>query len=84
MSLTEISPAQFFFGTPWGVEFPIETEIRTADARRAALTRQARAYVEHYLARETLELTGANPTSFQDNADDIAFGRSDCDFLFRD
>jgi hypothetical protein len=84
MSLTEMSPSQFFSDTPWGDEQANATETRTADARRAALTRRARAYVEQYLAKSMPELTGDNSTYFQDNADDIAFGRSDCDFLFRD
>ena len=84
MSLTEMSPSLLFFGSPWGDELPNDTETRTADARRAALIRRARAYVDQYLDKAMLEQTGAHLTSFQDNADDIAFGRSDCDFLFRD
>jgi hypothetical protein len=84
MSLTEMSPTQLFFSSPWGEELANDTETRTAHARRAALIRRARAYVDQYLAKATPELTGDNSTNFEDNADDIAFGRSDCDFLFRD
>ena len=84
MSLTEMSPPHLFFGDPLVDEPANDTETRTANARRAALTRRARAYVDQYLAKALPELTSDNSTNFQDNADDIAFGRSDCDFLFRD
>ena len=84
MSLTEMSPSHLFFGSPLGDEPANHTETRTANARRAALIRRARAYVDQYFAKAMPELTSDNSTCFQDNADDIAFGRSDCDFLFRD
>ena len=84
MSLTEMAPPQLLFGALMFDEPANDTETRTANARRAALTRRARAYVDQYFAKALPALTSDNSTNFQDNADDIAFGRSDCDFLFRD
>lgn len=59
-------------------------EMRTARARRAAITRRARLYVQRYLA-ESAEYSPKAPAIVAVEVDDeIAFGRTDCEFLFRD
>lgn len=83
MSLSELSLSQPYFGSQWDDGLTQTAESRTADARRAALARRARVYVDLYLA-EAKELPQSHRLLSEDTAADIAFGRSDCDFLFRD
>ncbi len=89
MSLTEMHLPPPFFGFSWDGSFwegslPETAEARMTRARRAALARRARAFVELYLSEAVLELSQNPIVLSDDNAADIAFGRSDCDFLFRD
>jgi len=84
MSLSELFSTEPVFGIQWAEDSSLNAEARTLSARRAALTRMARAYVEYYLAETPSEKAVQRPDLSEDSAEDIAFGRSDCDFLFRD
>ena len=84
MSLSELSSAEPVFGIHWDADASISAEVRTQIARRAAITRRARAYVDYYLAETVTDISDRRRVLSEDSADDIAFGRCDCDFLFRD
>lgn len=60
------------------------SELRTATARRAALTRRARHYVQRYLTESVGQGPKMQVIVPLEIDDDIAFGRTDCEFLFRD
>ncbi len=59
-------------------------ETTTRWARRAALVRTARRYVDQFMAVGGLDANAQGYLETETSADDIAFGRSDCDFVFRD
>ena len=84
MSLEENAMHTPFFVQLWEDLPTVQDESATQSARRAALARAARRYVDLFMAVGAFDVTADPGLQIVSSADDIAFGRSDCDFVFRD
>jgi hypothetical protein len=78
MSLTE----PFHLPRQTGLAEP--AVLSPALAHREWIARRARHHLAAYLSEESQTEQGPYPSAKADSADDINFGRSDCEFLFRD
>ena len=84
MSLAENLLQMPFADHQWEDLPTAQDEGSTRSARRAALVRTARHYVDQFMAVGALDAIAQSRLDTVTSADDIAFGRSDCDFVFRD
>jgi hypothetical protein len=84
MSLAENAFNISLFDGLWDEPPTVPDEGATRLAKRAALVRKARHYVDQFMAVGALDGTAQDGIEAVTIADDIAFGRSDCDFVFRD
>ncbi len=84
MSLMQISNGYALMDWPHNEVVNPAAEAVTTHARRENLRRRARLQLALYLAEgeNTQHLLKLEPQA--ETADDIDFGRSDCEFLFRD
>ncbi len=62
----------------------VEFDARTAEAHREYLRRRARLYLANFLTESENNHAILGKPEKAETADDIDFGRSDCEFLFRD
>jgi len=84
MSLMQISHSSLSVDWPHNDGVNVETDAVTAQARRENLRRRARLQLAHFLAEGENTQHMLKRKVPAESADDIDFGRSDCEFLFRD
>ena len=84
MSLIEVNHGSAWMDWSHSEAASMGSDERTHAARRETLRRRARLYLANYFAEgeQTDPLLKENAPA--ETADDIDFGRSDCEFLFRD
>jgi tRNA(Ile)-lysidine synthase TilS/MesJ len=84
MSLLKVSHDSALMDWPQYEGIAGESDARTSLARRENLRRRARLLLANYLALGENEAQLLKLAAQAETADDIDFGRSDCEFLFRD
>jgi len=84
MSLTQISHGSLSVDWPHNDGVNLESDVLTTQARRENLRRRARLQLALYLAEGENSQHMLTLNLPAESADDIDFGRSDCEFLFRD
>jgi hypothetical protein len=84
MSLIEVSQGSAWMDWSHSEGASSGSDDRTHAARRETLRRRARLHLANYFAEGEQTDPMVKETAPVETADDIDFGRSDCEFLFRD